>query len=472
MDIKEFREHGHQMVDWMADFLENIEDLPVRAQVKPGDIFAQLPEHPPVEGESMNDIFADFKSIILPGMTQWQHPNFHAYFPANSSKPSILAEMLTATLGAQCMVWATSPSAAELEDQMMIWLQEMLALPENWVGSIQNGASEATINALLSAREQASNFDTNFSGLKSSDYRIYCSEQAHSSIDKAVAISGLGRDNLIKIPVDKDFAIDVKALEKQIEDDLKHGLKPLMVQCAMGTTGSTAIDSLKEIAKITSEKGIWLHVDAALAGTALLLEEMRWMSEGMELADSFVFNPHKWMFTNFDCSAYFVKDKEALIRTFSINPEYLKTREDDDVNNYRDWGISLGRRFRALKLWFVIRSYGVNELKAKIRLHLELAQWFKNQVQGHRYFELLAPVPLNTVCFRAVAPDLSQDSVNALNERILNEVNDRGNIFITHTKLAGKYTLRMVVGQTEVQKRHIEKAWEEILEVTEQLINS
>ena len=363
------------------------------------------------------------------------------------------------------MVWATSPSAAELEDQMMIWLREMLDLPKEWVGSIQNGASEATINALLTARERISGYDINFTGIDSARYRLYCSDQAHSSIDKAVAMAGLGRNNLIKIACDDAFAMDPEALETQIESDLGNGFKPLMVLSAMGTTGSTAIDPLEAIGKITNKYNIWLHVDAALAGTALLLEEMRWMGKGMELADSFVFNPHKWMFTNFDCSAYFVKDKTALIRTFSVNPEYLKTREDEEVNNYRDWGISLGRRFRALKLWFVIRSFGVDELKAKIRNHLEYAQWFKYPVEADDSFELLAPVPLNTICFRVISTN-SGESIDELNARILDKINDRGKIFITHTKLDNKYTLRVVIGQTEVEKRHVEKAWSEIRNIS------
>jgi aromatic-L-amino-acid decarboxylase len=469
MNNEEFRKQAHLMVDWMADYLENIEDYPVKPDVTPGDIYRQLPANPPPVSESMDSIFADFKNIILPGITHWQHPGFHAYFPGNSSKPSVLAEMLTATLGAQCMVWATSPAAAELEEQVMEWLKDMLSLPDSWVGSIQNGASDATINAVLSAREKYSDYQINTTGLSHHKFRIYCSEQAHSSVDKAVALSGIGRDNLIKISVDKFFAMNPRALQQQIDRDRNQGYVPLMVVAALGTTGSTAIDPLKDIADITSQENIWLHIDAALAGSALLLKEMRWMADGLAKADSFVFNPHKWLFTNFDCSAYFVKDKQALINTFSINPEYLKTREDPHVNNYRDWGIPLGRRFRALKLWFVIRSYGVEGLQAKIRLHLELARWFEAQVDQAESFELLAPVPLNTICFRYTGQHLTEEEHNSINERLLHKVNKTGKIFITHVILDDKFSLRMVIGQTEVQKKHVEAAWELIANTAQSL---
>ena len=459
MDSKEFREEAHKMVDWMADYLEGIEEYPVKPDIDPGEIYKQLPASPPNLPESMQTIFTDFKDIIVPGMTHWQHPGFHAYFPGNSSKPSVLAEMLTATLGSQCMVWATSPAATELEEKVMEWLKQMLSLPEQWTGSIQSGASDAAINAVLSARERHSSNRINEAGFTHNKFRIYCSQQAHSSIDKAVALSGIGRDNLIKIAVDDDYAMDPALLQDQIIKDKQDGYHPLLVLAAMGTTGSTAIDPLQEIATITSKENIWLHVDAALAGTALILEEMRWMAEGLEMADSFVFNPHKWMFTNFDCSAYFVRDKQALLNTFSINPEYLKTKEDAHVNNYRDWGIPLGRRFRALKLWFVIRNFGVEVLQEKIRLHLALSKWFEEQIITTKSFELLAPVPLNTICFRFAPKEVSEADINTLNEQLLDLVNKTGKIFITHVKLKGKYCLRMVIGQTEVQKHHIESAW-------------
>ena len=459
MTSEEFRKNGHDFIDWMTDYLQGIENYPVKPDIEPGDIHKKLPQEAPIQAESMDSIFNDFKDIILPGMTHWQSPSFHAYFPGNNSKPSILAEMLTATMGAQCMVWATSPAATELEDILMEWLRKMVGLTDDWVGSIQNGASDSTLNAILTAREKASGFSINDSGLANSNYRIYASEQIHSSIDKAIAIAGIGKNNLVKISVDKDFAMRASELEEQIRNDISEGKKPLMIIAAIGTTGSTAIDPLKDIVKIAKKYDLWVHVDAALGGTALILENMRWIADGLEEADSFVFNPHKWMFTNFDASAYFVKDKQSLINTFSVTPEYLRTKEDEQVNNYRDWGVPLGRRFRALKLWFVIRNYGVKGLKEKIASHLELAQWFKQRVVEEEGFEVLAPVPLNTICFRKIVEGKSLEELNLINEELMHALNKSGEIFLTHVKLNGIYTLRMVIGQTEVVQHHVEKAW-------------
>lgn len=459
MTNKDFRTSAHELVDWMADYLENIEQFPVKSQVKPGQIKSQLPDKPPANGESMEVIFDDFKKIILPGITHWQHPSFHAYFPGNSSKPSILAEMLTSTLGVQAMIWNTSPSAAELEEQIMEWFKEMMDLPKNWTGSIQNGASDSTLNAILTAREKVSNFTTNNIGLTSNNLRVYCSEQAHSSLDKAMAIAGLGKENLIKIEVDTSFALKVDLLENAIKQDKENGFVPLMVIAAIGTTGTTAIDPLERISILTEKYNLWLHVDAALAGTALILPEMRWMVKGLEKADSLVFNPHKWMFTNFDASVYFVKDKSALINTFSETPEYLKTKEDKQVTNYRDWGVPLGRRFRALKLWFVIRNFGVKGLQEKIRLHLNLSTEFKNWIEKSPQFKLMAPVQLNTICFRYENSLLTKEKLNSINERLLDAINSSGKVYLTHTKLNGWFTIRMVIGQTNVKKQHTEMAF-------------
>lgn len=464
MTNDEFRKSAHEFVDWMADYLENIEEYPVKSQVSPGDIKKQLAKSPPQSGESMDAIFSDFKDIIMPGITHWQHPAFHAYFPGNSSRPSVLAEMLTATLGVQAMIWNTSPSAAELEEHVMEWLKEMMGLPEYWTGSIQNGASDSTLNAILSAREQISNYSTNNTGIQNNVLRVYCSEHAHSSIDKAMAVAGLGKDNLIKIPVDESFAMKVDALEEQIKKDYQNNLVPLMVIAAIGTTSSTALDPLEDIGKITEKYSLWLHVDAALAGTAMVVPEMRWIAKGLEHVDSYVFNPHKWMFTNFDASAYFVKDKNALINTFSETPEYLRTKEDTVVNNYRDWGVPLGRRFRALKLWFVIRSYGVEGIRNKIRLHLQLSQEFKNWIEESDKFVIVAPVPLNTICFRYNDEQKSKDELNHMNEQLLEKINATGKAYLTHTKLDGWYTIRVVIGQTNVNQHHVENVWQLINE--------
>lgn len=474
MDHNEFRKQAHKLVDWMADYLENVEDYPVNPDVNPGDILRQLPELPPEQAESFDDIFADFEQTIMPGMTHWESPNFMGYFPANKSYPSVLAEMLTATLGAQCMSWLTSPAATELEERVMQWLRTLLDLPDSFTGVIQSTASSSTLCALLMARERVSGFDVNREGLYGQKkMTIYCSSETHSSIEKDVKIAGLGKDNLRKIPVDSNYAMDSNVLEKSIKKDLETGFQPTAVVATIGTTGSTAIDPLKEMGAICTKYDIFLHVDAAYAGTALLLPEMRWMAEGIDQADSFVFNPHKWMFTNFDCSAFYVRDEALLIRTFEILPEYLKTPEDQRVKNYRDWGIPLGRRFRALKLWFVLRSFGPDGLRDKIRIHINLAQDLKMKLQAHPDFELLAPVPLNTLCFRFHPQHISDEQkLDELNEQLLNAIQQSGRLFLTHTRLGGTYTIRMVIGNTHVQQRHVDQAWSLIQSLASKLIDS
>lgn len=462
----EFRAEAHRMADRMADYFEQIEQYPVKSQVKPGEILGQLPSTAPDQPESMAQIMSDFERVIFPGITHWQHPGFFAFFPANSSYPSVLAEMLTATLGQQGMIWETSPAAAELEERVMEWLKQMCGLPANWTGVIQDTASASTLAALLTAREKATGFRINEQGFSNRDkLRVYCSTETHSSIEKAVKIAGIGRNNLVKVVVDTNFAMQPSALRDAIENDLQAGFQPLCVIATIGTTGSTAVDPVREIGEICQKHNIWFHVDAAYAGTALLLPEMRHFAGGLELADSYVFNPHKWMFTNFDCSAYFVRDPEMLIRTFEILPEYLKTTTRGNVNDYRDWGVALGRRFRALKLWFVIRSFGIDGIRQKVRLHLQLAQWLANEINQHNDFELLAPVHFSLVCFRYLPPSIKDESqINEVNEQLLHSLNSSGKLYMTHTKLHGKYTLRMVVAQTNVEKHHVQNAWKLIRE--------
>ena len=461
MDNKEFRSYAHEFVDWMADYLEQVEKLPVKAQVEPGDIYRQIPDKAPVKGESMAEIFIDFMNIILPGMTHWQSPNFFAYFPANSSYPSLLAEMLTATLGAQCMKWETSPAAAELEEKMMEWLKEMTGLPKHFQGVIQDSASTATLVAILNAREKLSEFQVNEKGMKWFDnFRVYCSTETHSSIEKAVKIAGIGSQNLVKVGVDDRHSLDPRLLKQAIEADLKVGNKAVCVVATLGTTGVTAIDPLAEIAKICSRHGIWLHVDAAFAGSALILPEFRWMIKGVEYADSFVFNPHKWLFTNFDCSAFYVKDKYSLIRTLQVLPEYLRTADQGKVNDYCDWSVPLGRRFRALKLWFVLRNFGTEALQEKLRDHIRMARSLAELIGQEEEFELMAPVTMNLVCFRYKPKDVEDENeLNRINEALLKKINDSGKIFLTHTKINGKYVLRMVIGQTNVEQKHVDNAW-------------
>ena len=470
-DAEEFRRYAHQVADWMADYFEQVEHYPVRSQVKPREIYDQLPAAAPQQPEDMAQILADFQSIILPGMTHWQHPSFFAYFSANNSYPSVLAEMLTATLGAQCMIWETSPAAAELEEKVLQWLQPLMGLPTGWSGVIQPTASDATLCALLTAREQRSQYAVNQHGLQGQPrYRVYGSAELHSSVEKDIKIAGLGRENYVKIPVDESFAMRPEALQAAIEADRKAGHEPLAVVAAIGTTSSCGIDPLEPISHICEREGLWLHVDAAYAGSALMLPEYHGMIRGIERADSFVFNPHKWLMTNFDCSAYYVKDRSALIRTFEILPEYLKTGVDSQVNNYRDWGVPLGRRFRALKLWFVLRSYGVEGLQAKLRQDIALTRELGQWVQNHPEFELMAPVQLGLVCLRHHPTGLDDEAaLDRLNAALLQRLNDSGALYLTQTRLNGRYAIRFSIGQTHTQPEHVQRAWQRMLAEVELL---
>jgi len=462
MEITDFKKFGYEFIDWIADYMTNVADLPVMSKAAPGEIKVKMPSAPPTESESMEHIFTDFKDIILPGMTHWQHPSWFAYFPANNSPPSILAELLTAGLGAQCMIWQTSPAAAELEETVMAWLRQMLGLPEDMAGSIQDTASTATLCALLTAREKVTGFESNEVGLKK-PLTIYVSQETHSSIEKGVKIAGFGKQAIRFIATDDTFAMIPAELEKAILDDKKRGRQPACVVATIGTTSSTAVDPLAEIGPICRLHDVWLHVDAAFAGTAAILPEKRYILNGAEFMDSFVFNPHKWMLTNFDCSAYFVKDPDALIQTFEIHPEYLKTGQDAQVKNYRDWGIQLGRRFRALKLWFVIRSYGVEGLQVMVRDHLHLAEMFGQWVQADDRFELMAPINFSLVCFR-INDGRPESELNELNTRLLEAINHTGKVFLTHTVLREKYVLRMMIGQRTTQGKHVRQVWELIKE--------
>jgi aromatic-L-amino-acid/L-tryptophan decarboxylase len=474
MNIDEFRKHAYQTVDWICEYFENIEKYPVRSSVKPKDVYNQLSLTVPAKGESFDEILNDFKSTIIPGMTHWQHPRFFAYFPSNNSFPSILADMIINSMSAQCMSWATSPAATELEEKMMEWLREAIGLPKQFKGVIQDTASTATLCALLTAREKVSNYEVNKSGFnKNQRYRIYCSSEAHSSIEKAIKIAGFGSNNLVKIDVDSQFSMDSKRLNEAIEKDLSDGYTPLAIVAALGTTGSVAFDPLHEIAKISEQYGIWLHVDAAYAGTALICEEERWMLKGISAVDSFVFNPHKWMMISFDCSAYFIKDEESLIRTFEILPEYLKTNEAERVNNYRDWGIQLGRRFRALKLWFTFRSFGIDKMKEIIRNHILLAKNLETKISKLPYIEILAPNKLNVLCFRFKPITMSDElEMEKLNQSIMEEINDSGFAYFSHTKLNGKYTIRFVIGQSNVKEEHVLETWEKLEEIYNRKVNT
>jgi aromatic-L-amino-acid decarboxylase len=469
MDTEQFRKHGHEMVDWIADFMDNIEKYPVHPDIQPGEIKAKLPKNAPMKGEEMEDIFNDFQSIILPGITHWQHPCWFGYFPANNSPPSILGEFLTAALGAQCMIWKTSPAAEELEEVTMEWLRKMIGLPEGMAGVIQDSASTSTLVALITAREKASNFKINDKGF-TEPLTVYCSEEAHSSVVKGAKIAGYGEENIRLIPADENFAMDPSMLEKAIVDDKNEALKPVYVCATLGTTSSAGVDLLDKIGAICKKHDVWLHVDAAYAGTAAILPEKRWIINGVEYADSFVFNPHKWLLTNFDCSAYFVKDPRMLKKTFEIHPEYLKTGVDALVNNYRDWGIQLGRRFRALKLWFVLRSYGVEGLQDMVREHIRLAQTLKQWIEDDQRFELMAPVDFSLVCFRLNPKNMSEKELNELNRKLLESVNQTGRTLLTHTTLKSKYVIRFCIAQRTTKEEHVRRIWNLVTEKAENLL--
>ena len=459
MEIEEFRKNGYKLIDWIADYYENIEQYPIKSRVKPREVFNSIPQDAPEIHDDFDSILADFDTKILKGITHWQNPSFFAYFNANTSFPSILGELLTSAIGAQCMIWDTSPAAAELEEKVCDWIKKVSGLPESWHGVIQDTASTATICALLMAREKHSNFMINKKGFgPGSNHVVYCSAEAHSSIEKGVKIIGFGSDNIRKIDVDEQFAMIPQELDHNIQKDIHDGFIPLCVVSAVGTTGSHAIDPIRAIGDVCRKYDLFHHVDAAHAGNAAILPEFRWIIDGLELADSYVFNPHKWMFTNFDCSLFYTNDKETLIKTFEILPEYLKTDSSREVNNYRDWGIQLGRRFRALKLWIVLRSYGLEGIRAKFRTHIKLAQYVSQQLKNDGRFQLLAPVPLNLVCFwYKPKGEESLKRLNELNEKLEQKINGTGKAYITHTKLNGKYTLRMCIGQTNVEKKHVDE---------------
>jgi aromatic-L-amino-acid/L-tryptophan decarboxylase len=466
MDLDEFRRHGHALVDWMTDYLANVGRHPVRARVRPGEIAAQLPAAPPDRGEPIERIFADFEHILLPGMTHWQHPSFFAYFPANSSPPSVLAEMLTATLGAQCMLWQTSPAATELETRTLDWLRQMIGLPEGFTGAIQDSASSATLCAILVARERATAWQVDQDGLGARPpLAFYASEEAHSSVEKAIRIAGLGRRSLRLISTDDDFAMRPAALAAAIRKDRAGGRVPAGVVATLGTTGVGACDPLRPIAEICRQHGLYLHVDAAWAGSALLLDEQRWLIDGVEHIDSFVFNPHKWLLTNFDCSAHFVRDAPALVRTLSVLPAYLQSRETGQVIDYRDWGVPLGRRFRALKLWFVLRSYGVERLQAMLRNHIAWTAELAERIAAEPDFELVTSPKLALLTFRYRPREVKdEEAVDQLNERLLYALNDDGRLYLTQTRVRDRYVIRFAIGQLYTTREHVQHAWAVITE--------
>ncbi len=448
---EDFRAEADRVLDWIDNYFKRLRELPVKSRVKPKEVYDQIPKEAPLQGEALESILNDLDAVILPGITHWQHPSFHAYFPANSSYESLMGEMITAAIGAQCMVWETSPAAAELEERMTEWMAAAAGLPDTFKGVIQDSASSATLVAIITAREKATQFRSNLEGVPLG-LRVYCSSEAHSSIEKGVGVAGIGRNNLVKIETDNEQRMIPEKLEQAICADMAAGLTPICVVAAIGTTGTVAIDPLQAIADICMKYKLWLHVDAAYAGTALLLPEYRAICHGIEHADSLVFNPHKWMFVNFDCSLYYVKDPASLVRTFDILPEYLKTATHGLVNDYRDWGVPLGRRFRALKLWFVLRGFGLDALRQKLRNQIALNEYFASQIAQSGRFVLLKPPFLGFTLFRINSDD------DTVSENFLKKINASGKIYLSHTKVNGRFAIRFHSAQTYIQKADIDKA--------------
>jgi aromatic-L-amino-acid decarboxylase len=463
MDTAAFRRIGHEWIEWVASYREHLEQLPVMSTVRPGEIRARLPPEPPRQGGGLPAALARFDQDILPGITHWNHPSFFAYFPSNTSLASILADLVASGLGAQGMSWQTSPAATELEEGVMDWLRQMVGLSEAWKGVIHDTASTATLCALLCARERSSGHSQNGPGLQSGapPLVVYASSEGHSSIEKAALLAGFGRDHLRLIETDDDHALSVDRLAAALAADVAAGLRPCALVAAIGTTGTTAIDPLAELVPLAEKHGLWLHVDAALAGTAMVLPECRPLWTGVEQADSVVFNPHKWMGVGFDFSAYFVRDPEHLIRVMSTHPTYLRTAQDGEVTNFRDWQIPLGRRFRALKLWFHLLDLGVEGLETRIRRDLANAQWLRRQVDAAPDWQRLAPVPLQTVCLRHVPPELAGDetALGRHNLEIAQRINDSGAAYLTTSVLKGRPMIRVSIGAEATERHHVEALW-------------
>ncbi len=463
MDPEVFRREAHRLADWIADYLAGSERYPVLAQVRPGEIAGALPPQAPAAGEPFDAIFADFERVVMPGITHWNHPGFFAYFSITGSAPGVLAEFLSAALNVQAMLWRTSPAATELEEVTLGWLRQLIGLPETFDGVIYDTASISTLHALAAAREvHVPSVRTR--GLAGRGdlprLRVYCSEQAHSSIDKAVILLGLGHESLRKIACDSEFRMRTDALAAAIAEDRAAGWRPLAVVATVGTTSSTSIDPVCEIAELCGRESMWLHVDAAYAGVAAMVPGYEWILRGAEHADSLVVNPHKWLFTPFDLSAFYCRRMDAVRDAFTLTPEYLRTVEAAPVRNLMDTGIQLGRRFRALKLWMVLRHFGAEGLRARIGEHMRLARLFAEWVDASGNFERMAPVPFSVVCFRGL-PGESTDLgvIDVFNERLLEAVNNSGSIFISHTKLDGRYALRLAIGNLHTAETHVAGAW-------------
>jgi aromatic-L-amino-acid decarboxylase len=473
MNADDFRRFGHRLVDWVADYRETLESRPVMSAARPGEIRGRFPTAPPERGGRFEEVLAALDDRVLPGITHWNHPSFFAYFPSNTSLASILADIVASGLGVQGMSWQTSPAATEVEEVVMDWLRQMVALSGAWSGVVHDTASTATLCALLCARERSSGFSQNGKGLQSGEapLTVYASEQGHSSIEKAALLAGFGRAHLRLIETDGQHALRLERLAEALETDRAAGLRPCAIVACVGTTGTTAVDPVAGIAELAARYGTWLHVDAAMAGTAMVLPECRWMWEGVERADSVVFNPHKWMGVGFDYSAYYVRDPEHLVRVMSTNPSYLRTAQDGEVKNFRDWHIQLGRRFRALKMWFVLMDLGVEGLRERLRRDLANARWLAAQVDADPHWERLAPVHLQTVCVRHVPPAAALDApaLDAHNLAIARRLNESGAGYVTPSVLKGRQAIRVSIGAEATERRHVEAVWSRLQSIAREL---
>ncbi len=463
MNPEEFRRLGHMVVDWIADYRARIAEYPVQAQVAPGDIRAQLPPTPPDLPEPFEQILADMQQVIVPGLTHWQHPHFFGYFPANAELSSVLGDYLSTGLGVLGLAWQSSPAMTEVEEVVTDWMRQMLGLSAAWSGVIQESASTSTLVALLCARERASDYAFARGGLQSvpAPLVVYTSQQSHSSVAKAALLAGFGHEYVRAIATDAAYALDPQQLQAAIERDLAQGLRPCAIVATIGTTPTTALDPLEPIGALAQQHGIWLHVDAAMAGSAMILPECRWMWAGIEQADTLVLNPHKWLGTPFDCSLYYVRDPQALIRVMSTNPSYLQTAVDSHVKNLRDWGLPLGRRFRALKLWCLIREQGVHALQARLRRDLANAQWLAEQIRATPHWQILAPVPLQTLCVRHTPPTLTDPAaIDAHTRAWVARINQSGAAYLTPAVLDDRWMVRVSIGALTTEQTHVAYLWQ------------
>ena len=462
---KNINEFGVLFLNWVEKYFSNMEEFPVLPNTKPGDIKKQLPKNPPLKNESYENIISDLNNIILPGVTHWNHPKFMAYFNSTSSDPGIFAELVSAALNTNGMLWKSNPASTELEEVTINWFRQMIGLSEKFWGIIYDLASSSTMHAIVAARESLEEYEIRekgFGGLQNLPrLRLYTSEQAHSSIEKGAVVAGIGLEGVRKIKVDKNYRMIPEELQKAITEDKLNGWKPFCVVATVGTTSTTSIDPVHEISKICKTENIWLHVDAAHAGVAAIVPEMKYLLDGVEDADSIVINPHKWMFTPVDLSVLFTKHTGILKQAFSIIPEYLKTDEDNEVTNYMDYGIQLGRRFRSLKLWFIIRHYGTEGIIEIIREHLRLGKMFSSWIVENPKFELLAPTTLSTICFRAIPKEFKSDKeLNLFNKTLMDNINSSGKAFLSHTILDGKFTIRVVISGIRTEEKHVNEIFD------------